>query len=159
MVFDLDDSYFPKAPAAVVKKKAIKRKAPVPNDEESAAEKTNEIKVAKVFLEDYGPQLNYAHELWKKNSKVLDRATLEGSSTGSPLAWSCENVCSFVSKIVNDEAVVTKFKDHEVDGAAFVCLHQDDLLNLMNIKLGSAIKIYNRILHLRQETLLKFVQT
>lgn len=141
------------------KRTAIKRKAQDQNDEETSAEKSTGMKVAKVFLEDYGPQLNYAYAMWKKNSKVLDRATIGGQSTANPSEWSCENVCSFILKIVDDEMVATKFKENEIDGAAFICLHQDDLINLMNIKIGTAIKIYNRILHLRQETALTFIKT
>lgn len=110
------------------------------------------------FLKDYGPQINYSYNLWKKNSEVLDRAVIDADFTGNPMEWNVENVCSFIRRILDDAKTVEKFREHDIDGAAFVSMCQDDLINLMDIKLGAAVKIYNRILHLRQEIILKFLK-
>lgn len=109
------------------------------------------------FLKDYGPQLNSQYSLWKKNSKVLERASVETDSTENPMNWSQYKVCKFVQKLTNSPEITKKFQDQDIDGSAFVCLGQDDLVNLLNIKTGPAIKIYNRILHIREEISVKFL--
>lgn len=134
-----------------MKKRGRKRKAAA--DEENKASK-----VARTFVGDYGPQIGYSLELWKKNSKVLDRAPVADTSTGNPMEWSVAEVSSFVQKITSDAKTIEKFQGQEIDGSTFVCLCQEDLLHLMKIKMGIAIKIYNRILHLREEILLKFIK-
>lgn len=142
-----------------MKKRGRKRKAVIiTNVAATADEEQKAFKVATTFASDYGPQIGYSLELWKKNSKVLDRAPVADMSTGNPMEWSVAEVSSFIQKITNDAKTVEKFQAQEIDGATFVCLCQEDLLHLMNIKMGIAIKIYNRILHLREEILLKFIK-
>lgn len=127
-------------------------------DEEDLEEPKKKIKISKAFLEDYGPQLNYSYNLWKKNSKVLDRVSIENVSTVNPIEWSPKNVSTFVKSITGDEILASKFLEQEIDGAAFICITKDDLVELMGTKLGVAIKIYNRILHLREEVMLNFMK-
>lgn len=141
--------------------KRSKRKRAVPTltvDEEDLEEPKKKIKISKAFLEDYGPQLNYSYNLWKKNSKVLDRVSIENVSTVNPIEWSPKNVSTFVKSITGDEILASKFLEQEIDGAAFICITKDDLVELMGTKLGVAIKIYNRILHLREEVMLNFMK-
>lgn len=139
------------------KRKGRKRKAPTTGIEvdEKPLTMTN---ISKTFLEDYGPQLSYSYELWKKNSKILDRAEIDGGISGNPLDWNVTKVCSFIKKITSDPTTTEKFQDQEIDGTAFVALSQNDLVSLLDIKMGVAIKIYNRILHLREEIMLKFAK-
>jgi hypothetical protein len=142
------------------KKRGRKRKTPVVDTEEQESEPEKSLtttKIAKALVEDYGPNLNYKYQLWKKNSKVLDRASIGGEFAGNPIEWDIETVASFVRKIA-DEVTVAKFQEQEIDGIAFVALCQDDLVNLLDIKIGSAIKIYNRILYLREEIVQKFIK-
>lgn len=144
-----------------LKKRGRKRKAPVveAEDQESEPEKAQTVtKVTKTFIEDYGPNLNYSYQTWKKNSKILDRASICGDFAGNPLEWSIQTVGSFVNKITGDPVTVAKFEEQEIDGVAFVALCQDDLVNLFDIKIGSAIKINNRILYLREEITQKFMK-
>lgn len=136
----------------VSKSKANKRKAELDDVQ------VKRFKVSKKFMNDYGPQQKYSYELWKNNSTVLDRATIEGDITENPMEWNTFNVCAFISKITDDNIIVGKFQEQEIDGAAFVTMCQDDLTSMLDIKLGSAIKIYNRILHLREEVVLKFMK-
>lgn len=140
----------------VATKKIAKRKAAA--SEEPSGDEAKKIRFPKTFLKDYGPQLTYSYELWKKNSKVLDRAAIDGDFTNNPTEWSVKNVCSFISRFTDDAATIAKFQEQEIDGAAFVSMSQDDLVELMNIKIGLAIKIYNRIMHLREEIMLNFVK-
>jgi hypothetical protein len=120
--------------------------------------KPQQMKYMNDFLQDYGPQLKYSYNLWKKNSKVLDRASIDHDSTENPLEWSIYKVCKFVNKATNDESISKKFHEQDIDGAAFLSLNKDDLVNMMKIKIGPAIKIYNRILHVREEVTTKFIK-
>lgn len=147
----------------VVKKRGgRKRKAPVvveePEPVETVVEKKprNKVVISKDFLDEFGPQINYAHDLWKKNSKVLDRASVSDDLTENPMGWSVSKVASFVQK-VTDAKVAEHFKSQEIDGAGFVCMSQEDLVELLELKLGAAIKIYNRIMLLREQVMRKFL--
>lgn len=116
------------------------------------------IKVIEHLLHDYGPQLNYSFDLWTQHSKVLDKAiVLEDNLTENPLHWSVDDVCIFIAKFC-DEETAAKFFAQKIDGEALLSCQQKDLIDLMSIKLGPAIKIYNRILHLRQEVMTKFLE-
>ncbi|CRL03312.1 CLUMA_CG016368, isoform A [Clunio marinus] len=115
------------------------------------------LKLFKDFLEDYGPQFQYSYNLWKENSKVLKRAELCGSLTQNPNEWSVYDVGTFLTKFIDDIDIVAQFKEQEIDGRALMCLCQDDLTNLMTIKAGPSIKIYNRIMELREEVFMKFI--
>jgi hypothetical protein len=57
-----------------------------------------------------------------------------------------------------DEETAAKFYAQKIDGEALLGLCQNDLVSLMDIKMGPAIKIYNRIMHLRQEVVEKFIE-
>lgn len=138
-----------------VKKVDVKRK---PSIDKSEEENLVKAKIAADFLKDYGPQVNYAFKLWRKNSKVLSRPDINGDFTGNPLQWNAENVCSFIREFVEDVNVIEKFREQEIDGEAFMSMCQDDMVDLMNIKLGFAVKIYNRIIYLRQEIMTKFMK-
>lgn len=146
----------------MVKKPSVKRKSETSIEEQLDAKQVK-VTIGQDFLDDYGPQTRRlwttnAFKLWNKNSKVLDRAAIDGDFTGNPMEWNVENVCSFIRRLVEDSRVVDKFREHEIDGAAFVTMGQNDLINLMDVKLGAAVKIYNRIMHLRQEVLQKFIK-
>lgn len=116
------------------------------------------VKVSKPFLEEYGPQINYTFNLWKQNSKCLDRVSVEGKFTENPYKWTANTVAEYIIKITADLETAIKFEDQKIDGKSLLSMCQDDLTSLMNIKLGPAIKIYNRILHMREEVVLKFLK-
>ena len=46
-------------------------------------------------------------------------------------------------------SVCTYYFFQQIDGEAFLLLNQSDIVKIMNIKLGPALKIYNSILMLR----------
>ena len=138
----------------ITKRNKRKQKTAAP---ETTEENNKRIKVSQAFLADYGPQLNYSFNLWKQNSKILERATIDDMLTGNPMKWSVKKVSSFIEKITGDETLALAFQEQEIDGAAFISMCKDDLVELMKIKIGVAIKIYNRILYLREEVMLKFM--
>jgi hypothetical protein len=140
------------------KRIAKKRKLSLNVENIKEEPKPQHMKFFHDFIQEYGPQLKYSYDLWKKNSKVLERASIENDSTENPLEWSIYKVCKFVNKTTNDESISKKFHEQDIDGSAFLCLNQDDLVNTMKIKIGPAIKIYNRILHVREEVTTKFIK-
>lgn len=52
----------------------------------------------------------------------------------------------FVESLLGCEDEAKRFKHEEIDGNAFLLLTQCDIIRLMSIKLGPALKIYNAIL-------------
>lgn len=125
--------------------------------EESDAPSDAKIRVVEQFLHNYGPKLNYTFNLWTENSKVLDKAVVVDELSENPLTWSVDEVCTYIVKFCNEETTA-KFYAQMIDGEALLSLCQKDLVDLMDIKVGPAIKIYNRILHLRQEVVTKFLK-
>jgi lethal(3)malignant brain tumor-like protein len=164
-----DEPSVPSEPVKVLKKRGRKRKVvpppppPPPENEEEVKEETDEsrckkIKVTQKFLENYGPQLDYSFKLWTENSKVLNEATVHDMDLSkNPLRWTVDEVCMFLVKFC-DEKLTAKFYAEKIDGEALLSLSQKDLITLMEIKVGPAIKIYNRILYLRQEVMTKFTR-
>ena len=115
------------------------------------------MRIVENFLHNYGPQLNYSFNLWTQNSKILDKASVVDELSENPLNWTLDEVCTYIVKFCNEETTA-KFYAQKIDGEALLSLCQKDLVELMDIKVGPAIKIYNRILHLRQEVVTKFLE-
>ncbi|XP_046858383.1 LOW QUALITY PROTEIN: lethal(3)malignant brain tumor-like protein 1 [Xenia sp. Carnegie-2017] len=57
------------------------------------------------------------------------------------LAWTCEQVAEHI-KSIGCLSQAQVFIDQQIDGEAFLLLQQADLVNILNIKLGPAVKIY-----------------
>ncbi|CAG9799473.1 unnamed protein product [Chironomus riparius] len=138
----------------IVQSVAAEEKEEIVHEDEG--EKKVKIRVIQHFLAEYGPQMNYAYDLWTKNSKILDKAMITDLSE-NPIKWNVDDVCTFLVKFC-DEETAAKFYAQKIDGEALLGLCQKDLVTLMDIKIGPAIKIYNRILWLRQEVLTKFTE-
>lgn len=56
-----------------------------------------------------------------------------------------EDVCDFVKNLPGCQEYADEFKSHEIDGQALMLLKEDHLMNMMNMKLGPALKICSRI--------------
>lgn len=141
----------------------VVEEAPIEEEEEKEVVKTNnddvharKIRIMQPFLEDYGPQINFSFQLWNSNSTVLSKAKItDRDLSKNPMTWNVDEVCTFIIKFC-DEETTAKFYAQKIDGEALLGLCQKDLTELMDIKVGPAIKIYNRILLLRQEVITKF---
>lgn len=154
---EIDSNNEPPSSVSSLKRQRKRKSVPVESENSDSNQETK-IRVVEDFLQGYGPQLNYTFNLWRENSKVLDRATLSDKDISvNPLKWSIDDVCTFMIKFCDDETAA-KFYAQQIDGEALLGLCQDDLIHLMNIKMGPAIKIYNRIMHLRQEVVTKFIE-
>lgn len=67
-------------------------------------------------------------------------ATERSSSTTSPLFWSCDEMCKFVSSIAGPE-IAAKFRTQDIDGRALEYLKIETLVEVLSIQLGYAAKI------------------
>lgn len=110
------------------------------------------VKTALPVITDFGPRLKQSYRLWKASSRILDRCT-DGLSEydRNPLRWSVDEVASYVERFPGCGLVGSQIREEQINGAAFLSLTQDDLVKYLDVKLGPAIKLYNRIIHLRLE--------
>ncbi|XP_006524479.1 lethal(3)malignant brain tumor-like protein 4 isoform X1 [Mus musculus] len=63
--------------------------------------------------------------------------------------WTVDEVAEFVQSLLGCEEHAKCFKKEQIDGKAFLLLTQADIVKVMRIKLGPALKIYNSILMFR----------
>ncbi|XP_036906216.1 lethal(3)malignant brain tumor-like protein 4 isoform X1 [Sturnira hondurensis] len=63
--------------------------------------------------------------------------------------WTVDEVAEFVQSLLGCEEHANCFKKEQIDGKAFLLLTQTDIVKVMKIKLGPALKIYNSILMFR----------
>lgn len=72
------------------------------------------------------------------------------------LEWDSDRVSDFVSILPECLEYAPKFKEQNVDGESFLLLTQNDLINILEIKLYASLKIYDVICLIRKN-LLKLV--
>nr|XP_019541705.2 uncharacterized protein LOC109412531 isoform X1 [Aedes albopictus]XP_029729154.1 uncharacterized protein LOC109412531 isoform X1 [Aedes albopictus]XP_029729155.1 uncharacterized protein LOC109412531 isoform X1 [Aedes albopictus] len=117
------------------------------------------IKTALPVIADFGPRLRQSYKLWKSTSRILDRCT-DGMSDydRNPLGWSVEDVASYVERFPGCSTVGNQIREEQVNGMAFLSMTQEDLMKYLDVKLGPAIKLYNRIIHLRLQVERHFIK-
>ncbi|KAM8830362.1 lethal(3)malignant brain tumor-like protein 1 isoform 1-T1 [Synchiropus picturatus] len=81
---------------------------------------------------------------WEQHCKLLPG--VQGIYASQVAAWSVEEVFKFVQNLIGCEDQARLFKDEMIDGEAFLLLTQADIVKIMSIKLGPALKISNAIL-------------
>ncbi|XP_039648329.1 lethal(3)malignant brain tumor-like protein 4, partial [Perca fluviatilis] len=81
---------------------------------------------------------------WEQHRKLLPGAA--GVTAETVRHWSIQQVCDFVQSLPGCEDQAQQFRDEHIDGRAFLLLTQRDIVRIMAIKLGPALKIYNCIL-------------
>ncbi|KAI4883634.1 hypothetical protein NFI96_012922 [Prochilodus magdalenae] len=84
---------------------------------------------------------------WEKHGKLLPEAL--GLNAKAVAKWSTEEVASFVRKLPGCREHAAIFRNEQIDGEAFLLLTQSDIVKILSIKLGPALKIYNCILMLK----------
>lgn len=84
---------------------------------------------------------------WERHSKYLIEYF---KNETDPRYWSEEEVVEFVSSLPSCKDHGNLFSKHNIDGESFLMLSQSDLVDILKIKLGPAIKLYNCIILLRQ---------
>ncbi|TKS87295.1 Lethal(3)malignant brain tumor-like protein 4 [Collichthys lucidus] len=90
-----------------------------------------------VFLSAMSPQPGRDLSLcWEQHSKLLPGVAGVHAKT----------VSDFIESLPGCEEQAKQFRDEQIDGRAFLLLTQRDIVRIMSIKLGPALKIYNSIL-------------
>ncbi|XP_053249974.1 lethal(3)malignant brain tumor-like protein 1 isoform X1 [Podarcis raffonei] len=81
---------------------------------------------------------------WEQHCKLLPGVA--GITASTVAKWTIDEVFSFVQTLTGCEDQAKLFKDEMIDGEAFLLLTQTDIVKIMSVKLGPALKIYNAIL-------------
>ncbi|KAJ8275095.1 hypothetical protein COCON_G00097200 [Conger conger] len=81
---------------------------------------------------------------WDQHSKLLP--SVAGITASKVASWTVEEVTAFIQGLPGCKDQVRMFREEQIDGEAFLLLTQVDLVKIMSIKLGPALKIYNSIL-------------
>ncbi|XP_038669610.1 lethal(3)malignant brain tumor-like protein 4 [Scyliorhinus canicula] len=98
-----------------------------------------------VFMSSVSPHPTQRLYLcWEQHSKLLPEVT--GHTAKKVAKWSIEEVANFVQSLPGCKDQATVFREEQIDGEAFLLLTQTDIVKIMSIKLGPALKIYNSIL-------------
>lgn len=113
------------------------------------------IQVAEPILRDYGPGLMQIHKLWTQNSKPLNIRRV----ATNPICWTVDEVVDYVSRLPNCSKLGKLFREHEIDGDSFLKLCQNDLVDVLEIRMGPAVKIYNQIVALRSDVCQNFMES
>ncbi|KYQ58720.1 Lethal(3)malignant brain tumor-like protein 3 [Trachymyrmex zeteki] len=101
-----------------------------------------------VYNPGYDPLPNAPH-IWAKHSNALNRVV--SKQTTNPRRWSNEEVIKFVQSMPNCAEAGNTFRQNNIDGESFLMLTQEDLVSVLRLRLGPAIKLYNSIVLLRQK--------
>ncbi|XP_041817188.1 lethal(3)malignant brain tumor-like protein 4 isoform X2 [Chelmon rostratus] len=81
---------------------------------------------------------------WEQHRKLLPGVA--GVHAETVQHWSIQQVSDFIESLPGCEEQAKQFRDEQIDGRAFLLLTQRDIVRIMSIKLGPALKIYNSIL-------------
>uniref|UniRef100_A0A3B4BBN4 SAM domain-containing protein n=1 Tax=Periophthalmus magnuspinnatus TaxID=409849 RepID=A0A3B4BBN4_9GOBI len=84
---------------------------------------------------------------WDKHCQLLPEVL--GLTAKRVATWSAEEVSGFVKGLPGCKEHAATFKTEQIDGEAFLLLTQTDIVKILSIKLGPALKIYNSILMLK----------
>ncbi|XP_077193295.1 lethal(3)malignant brain tumor-like protein 4 isoform X2 [Paroedura picta] len=84
------------------------------------------------------------HLCWEQHCKLLPEVS--GLTAKNVAKWSVEEVASFVQRLPGCKDQAALFRQEQIDGEAFLLLNQSDIVKILSIKLGPALKIYNAIL-------------
>ncbi|XP_035981570.1 lethal(3)malignant brain tumor-like protein 4 isoform X2 [Fundulus heteroclitus] len=98
-----------------------------------------------VFLSAMSPQPGRDLSLcWEQHRKLLPGVARVHAD--AVRRWSVQQVCDFIESLPGCEEQAQQFREEQIDGRAFLLLTQRDIVRIMSIKLGPALKIYNSIL-------------
>nr|XP_006112070.1 lethal(3)malignant brain tumor-like protein 3 isoform X1 [Pelodiscus sinensis]XP_006112071.1 lethal(3)malignant brain tumor-like protein 3 isoform X1 [Pelodiscus sinensis]XP_006112073.1 lethal(3)malignant brain tumor-like protein 3 isoform X1 [Pelodiscus sinensis]XP_025043592.1 lethal(3)malignant brain tumor-like protein 3 isoform X1 [Pelodiscus sinensis]XP_025043596.1 lethal(3)malignant brain tumor-like protein 3 isoform X1 [Pelodiscus sinensis] len=84
------------------------------------------------------------HLCWEQHCRLLPEVS--GLTARSVAKWTVEEVANFVQRLPGCKEQASVFREEQIDGEAFLLLNQADIVKILSIKLGPALKIYNAIL-------------
>ncbi|KAK3522678.1 hypothetical protein QTP86_029156 [Hemibagrus guttatus] len=130
------------------------KKAVEPTQEEEAESEESPVVESKVltlqqalhqsvFMPCSVPSPSMPH-CWDQHSKLLP--SVVGITASKVSTWSVEQVTEFIQGLQGCKEQVHTFREEQIDGEAFLLLTQTDLVKILSIKLGPALKIFNSIL-------------
>ncbi|GAB0090406.1 hypothetical protein DMENIID0001_051370 [Sergentomyia squamirostris] len=99
-----------------------------------------------------------AGDVWMTTSLLLSKAEVDGKKRKNPLLWTTNEVSTFLTNLPHFSHIAEQFREHDINGEAFLSLSKDDLTKTLGIKLGPAIKLYNLIVKLRSDIKKQFMQ-
>ncbi|XP_037044987.1 uncharacterized protein LOC119080665 isoform X2 [Bradysia coprophila] len=133
----------------------LQTSVPVVKPEHSDNKIPKHIQVTEPILRDYGPALMHIHKLWTQNSKAVNIRHI----AKNPMCWTVEEVADYVSRLPNCTKLGKLFREHEIDGDSFLKLCQNDLVDVLEIRMGPAVKVYNQIVALRSEVCENYMES
>ncbi|XP_075051621.1 lethal(3)malignant brain tumor-like protein 3 isoform X1 [Mixophyes fleayi] len=83
------------------------------------------------------------HLCWEQQCHLLPEVSAYTANTVSK--WNAEEVSRFVQQLPGCMEQASIFREEQIDGEAFLLLTQNDLVKILGLKLGPALKIYNSI--------------
>ncbi|XP_050072979.1 uncharacterized protein LOC126561076 [Anopheles maculipalpis] len=117
------------------------------------------IRLARPVIEEYGPRLMHSYEVWQRHSRYLDECTEQtGALRKNPLHWTTDEMARYIEQLPGCAEYASKIRHEEITGRSFLSFTQSDLIDYLGVKMGPAIKLYNRIIRLRQLVTTKFIQ-
>ncbi|KAJ7424601.1 hypothetical protein WISP_27916 [Willisornis vidua] len=84
------------------------------------------------------------HLFWEQHCRLLPEVC--GLTAKQVAKWTVEEVVNFVQRLPGCKEQASVFREEQIDGEAFLLLKQNDIVKILSIKLGPALKIYNAIL-------------
>ncbi|XP_060769581.1 lethal(3)malignant brain tumor-like protein 3 isoform X2 [Neoarius graeffei] len=116
--------------------------------EESSVAESKELTLQQalhqsVFMPCSVPSPSMPH-CWDQHSKLLP--SVAGITASKVATWSVEQVTEFIQGLPGCKEQVHTFRKEQIDGEAFLLLTQTDLVKILSMKLGPALKIFNSIL-------------
>uniref|UniRef100_A0A8C7PN92 L3MBTL histone methyl-lysine binding protein 4 n=1 Tax=Oncorhynchus mykiss TaxID=8022 RepID=A0A8C7PN92_ONCMY len=81
---------------------------------------------------------------WEQHCKLLPGVA--GLQASCVAHWTVDEVADFIHSLPGCDEQANQFKGEQIDGKALLLLTQRDIVKIMSVKLGPALKIYNSIL-------------
>ncbi|KAL2085448.1 hypothetical protein ACEWY4_018768 [Coilia grayii] len=81
---------------------------------------------------------------WEQHCKLLPGVA--GVQASRVAHWTVDEVADFIHSLPGCVEQAKQFREEQIDGKAFLLLTQRDIVKIMSVKLGPALKIYNSIL-------------
>lgn len=129
------------------KRKYKKRKTPSPDIKEEFP-----VMNGSMDLSSSGYTKHPAEErskMWAKHSDYLKQYVAVESD---PREWTEKEVIEFVTALPYCSCDAAEyFIKHRIDGESLLMLSQEDLVNILKVKVGPAVKLYNCIVLLREK--------
>uniref|UniRef100_A0A8C5UG48 SAM domain-containing protein n=1 Tax=Malurus cyaneus samueli TaxID=2593467 RepID=A0A8C5UG48_9PASS len=89
------------------------------------------------------------HLFWEQHCRLLPEVS--GLTAKQVAKWTVEEVVTFIQRLPGCKEQASVFREEQIDGEAFLLLKQNDIVKILSIKLGPALKIYNAILMFKSQ--------